>query len=280
MSALTPDNPLAEPADRAVLEAFLAHFGIPRDLPPRELLRRTIAAFARLPYENLTKIIKHDACGSAESSRRAPLEVVTDHRSWGAGGTCFSLTATLVHLVRALGWRAEPLLADRRYGPDTHSALVVWLDDRPHLVDPGYLIVDPIPLDVPATQRIATSFNQLVLTPRDGGERLELSTVQNGSATYRLTFRTQPVDAGQFLRAWDASFAWDMMQYPVLTRADQSGQTYLQGRRLQHRTPSGVDRQELSDDELIDRIAAEFGIAREVARRALTVLGRSPHCPR
>lgn len=272
MSALTPDNPLAEPADRAVLEAFLAHFGIPRDLPPRDLLRRTIAAFARLPYENLTKIIKHDACGSAESSRRAPLEVVADHRSWGAGGTCFSLTATLVHLVRALGWRAEPLLADRRYGPDTHSALVVWLDERPHLVDPGYLIVDPIPLDVPATQRIATSFNQLVLTPRDGGERLELSTVQNGSATYRLTFRTQPVDAGQFLRAWDASFAWDMMQYPVLTRADQSGQTYLQGRRLQHRTQSGVDRQELSDDELIDRIAAEFGIAREVARRALTVL--------
>ena len=280
MSALTPDNPLAEPADRAVLEAFLAHFGIPRDLPPRELLRRTIAAFARLPYENLTKIIKHDACGSAEPSRRAPLEVVTDHRSWGAGGTCFSLTATLVHLVRALGWRAEPLLADRRYGPDTHSALVVWLDERPHLVDPGYLIVDPIPLDVPATQRIATSFNQLVLTPRDGGERLELSTVQNGSATYRLTFRTQPVDAGQFLRAWDASFAWDMMQYPVLTRADQSGQTYLQGRRLQHRTQAGVERQELSDDELITRIAAEFGIAREVARRALTVLSRSPHCPR
>ena len=70
------------------------------------------------------------------------------------------------------------------------------------------------------------------------------------------------------------------MQYPVLTRADQSGQTYLQGRRLQHRTQAGVERQELSDDELITRIAAEFGIAREVARRALTVLSRSPHRPR
>lgn len=267
------DHPLAEPSDRAVLEQFLKHFQIPRDLPPVELLRRTVAAFARLPYENLTKILKHDACGSAEASRRGPGEVVADHRAWGTGGTCFSLTATLLHLVRALGWRAEPLLADRRYGADTHSALVVWIDGRPHLIDPGYLIIEPIPLDCGEPRRIITSFNELILTPRQG-ERLELATAQQGSTTYRLTFKTQPVDAGQFLRAWDASFAWDMMHYPVLTRVTDAGQLYLQGHRWQQRDRCKVERAELNDDELIERIATEFGIAREMARRALHVLQR------
>lgn len=269
------EHPLVEPPDRAVLDQFLAHFRIAPDLPPRELLHRTIAAFARLPYENLTKIIKHDASGAAEASRRAPGEVVADHRRWGTGGTCFSLTAALVHLVRAIGWRAEPLLADRRYGADTHSALVVWIDERPHLVDPGYLIVEPIALDVHEPRRIVTSFNELILTPRDGGERLELATAQQGSTTHRLTFKTQPVDAGQFLRAWDASFDWEMMHYPVLTRASEAGQVYLQGRRWQRRSREAVVREELSDEQLIERIAAEFGIAREMARRALGVLQRN-----
>jgi len=268
------DHPLVEPADRAVLEQFLGYFHIPRELSPRELLRRTVAAFARLPYENLTKIIKHDVCGAAEASRRGPGEVVADHVAWGTGGTCFSLTAALVHLVRAMGWRAEPLLADRRYGADTHSALLVWIDEQPHLVDPGYLIVEPIPLDIREPRRIVTSFNELVLTPRDGGQRLELATTQQGSTTHRLTFKTQPVDAGQFLRAWDDSFDWEMMHYPVLTRASDAGQVYLQGQRLQHRSRAKVERQELSEEQLIERIAAEFGIAREMARRALGVLAR------
>lgn len=269
------DHPLAEPADRQVLDQFLAHFDIPRDRPPRELLARTIRAFARLPYENLTKIIKHGELESPEAARRGPGEVVADHRSWGTGGTCFSLTAALVHLVRALGWRAEPLLADRRYGVDTHSALVVWIDERPHLVDPGYLILDPIPLDVGEPRRIATSFNELILTPRDGGDRLELSTAQQGSTTYRLTFKTRPVDAGQFLRAWDESFDWDSMRYPVLTRFDDAGQTYVQGARWQHRSRASVERRELTDDEWLERIAVEFGIARETARRALLVLRKT-----
>ena len=274
--------------DAGALRRFLADFGVAPPAGATEAarlvtLRQVVRAFSRLPYENLTKIIKYDACPNPESARRGAEEILSDHQSFGAGGTCFSLTALLLSLARGLGFRAEPLLADRRYGDDTHSALLVWFDEQPHLLDPGYLILDPLPLGPLSRgvdssfrgegQRIATVFNELVLIPRQN-DRLELHTVQGGQQTYRLTFKTGPADAGAFLNAWDASFGWDMMRYPLLTRVSSQRQLYLQGDRFQVRTDHGVERDRVSRDDLPDHVARTFGLAPELAKRALRVLDR------
>lgn len=268
------DDPLTPSGDRRLLASFLAHFGLRPEAEPRRLLKQVVTAFANLPYENLTKIIKSREASVVRDARRLPDEVLADHWAFGTGGTCFSLTATLLYLLRSLGWHAEPLLADRRYGENTHCALVVWIKDQPHLVDPGYLIVDPIPLDSDHETRISTSFNELILSPQANGDRLDLSTVGSGRQTYRLTFKTSPVDDGAFVRAWDASFDWDMMRYPVLTRVRGHQQLYLQGDHFQTRGRQVVRRLKIPADGLVGRIAAEFGIDPQVAARALTVLRR------
>ena len=119
--------------------------------------------------------------------------MLQDFRRWRSGGTCFSLTAALLHLVRSLGLPGEPILADRRYGVDTHCALLVWLDDRPHLLDPGYLIVEPVPLDATTNELVVpTRFNQLHLMPGEA-DRIELHTAEQGNRRYRLTYKTSPV---------------------------------------------------------------------------------------
>ena len=268
------DNPLAVPEDRVLLSRFLRHFRLSSALPPAELLRGVIASFAQLPYENLTKIIKHQEVSRPEAARRLPDEVVDDHVAFAAGGTCFSLTAALLNLVRSLGWQAEPLLADRRYGDNTHCALIVWMEGKPHLVDPGYLNVEPIPLDFREPLEIRTAFNQLILTPTSGGEKIDLATRSGDRTKHRLTFKASPADPGEFLRAWDASFDWDMMHYPVLSRVAGQRQLYLQGRRWQTRSHESVQRQQLPLDQLTTRIASDFGIAPELAARALEILHR------
>jgi len=267
-------NPLAQPQDRDVLMAFVKHFRLSADRTPRERLRDVATAFTHLPYENLTKIIKEDQEQAAIRSRRLPAEVLADHFRAGAGGTCFSLAATLLHLVRSLGWQAEPLLADRRYGENTHCALLVWIDGRPHLLDPGYLILDPIPLDVRSQTRIVTEFNELVLTPQTGGRRLDLATVAQGQRKHRLTFKTEPADPGEFLQAWDASFDWDMMRYPVLSRVRSGRQLYLQGGRFQVRDQQSVRREEIPGRQLAQQIAEAFDIAPAIIARALEILHR------
>ena len=266
-------TPLSPPSDGELLARFLSHSSLSPKTAPKHLLRKVVQAFSGLPYENLTKIIKQASLGSGERSRRWPAEVVTDHLASGTGGTCFSLTATLLYLLRSLGWRAEPILADRHYGENTHCAVVVWIEEQPHLLDPGYLIVTPVPLtDSNDATEIETGFNQLLLSPSCGEERRSLYTLQQGGLNHRLTFKIEPADPGEFLKAWDASFDWDMMQYPLLTRIRGHEQLYLRDNRLQIRSHDSLQRQEIAPDLLINQISSEFNLDASIVTQALLIL--------
>ena len=266
-----PENPLAPPRDRQLLEFFDRQYNLRLGDDRLRSLGAVARSFSRLPYENLTKIIRSSRNGKGPAARRLPAQVLTDHRDLGTGGTCFSLTATLLHLVRSLGFEAQPILADRHYGSDTHSALLVWIRGRPHLLDPGYLVVEPIPLEESRELEVKTPFNHLLLCPESPG-RMRLYTRQQGGRSHRLTFKTSPADPGQFLKAWDESFSWKMMTHPLLTRVQEGKQIYLNGRRLQIRTHTDVVRSELDPAELQRQIAAAFGIAVPVVRTALAIL--------
>ena len=265
------ENPLALPRDRRLLEFFCRQYGLRPGEDRLHTLGALARSFSRLPYENLTKIIRSSRNGKGPAARRLPGQVLTDHRDLGTGGTCFSLTATLLHLVRSLGFEAQPILADRHYGSDTHSALLVRIRGRPHLLDPGYLVVEPIPLEESRDVEVETPFNRLELSPVSPG-RVRLYTRQQGNRSHRLTFKTSPADPGQFLKAWDESFSWEMMTHPLLTRVQGDRQIYLNGRRLQIRTHTDVFRKELDRAELHRQIAAAFGIAVPVVRTALAIL--------
>lgn len=267
-------DPLQPPEGPALLRDFAHQSGLHLVTGSPGSLAELATAFTRLPYENLTKILKEATSGSAAEARRHPGEVLGDHTRMGTGGTCFSLTATLLHLVRALGWQAEPLLADRHYGPDTHSAVLVWIQGRPHLLDPGYLLVRPIPLPEEGELRVPTAFNEVVLTAREGGTKVDLHTIQQGQRTYRLTFKTRPADRSEFLRAWDVSFDSDLMTYPVLTQVRGGQQIYLQQNRLMVRGKERTRRTELDPEQLLEFITREFGIAPDIAAKALHVLER------
>ncbi len=266
-------KPLAHPADKTLLVAFLRNFGIAEACAPERLLGEVVRAFSSLPYENLTKIIMENEAPSVESARRDPHRVLSDHFEFGSGGTCFSLTATLLHLVRALGFEAEPLLADRRYGANTHCALMVRIDNRPHLIDPGYLILQPIPMFPPEHREIVTHFNRISLVPKADGSRIELFTLRERSSSCRLTYKSSPADAGEFLKAWDESFQWEMMTYPLLTRVQGDAQMYLRGNRMLIRSAKNERRVTIPHTCLVDSIAHDFGIARSVIVRALSILG-------
>jgi arylamine N-acetyltransferase len=262
------------------LQNFIGHYNIHPGGTPWQLLERVVAAFARLPYENITKIIKKAESGNCEQARRYPEEVIRDHINWGAGGTCFSLTAALSSLVRDLGWKTEYILADRRYGQDTHCALLIWIKGIPHLLDPGYLIVNPIPLHSEKKLHIKTGINDLILTPEENEGKISLHTVRGDKKTYRLTYRTSPVDTGEFCKAWDSSFQWDMMRYPLMTRTEGSRQIYLKGSRIQISGKDSLEKHHIPVDDLAGIITAEFRIHPSVVGRALTILkGKSDIAP-
>ena len=86
-----------------------------------------------------------------------------------------------------------------------------------------------------------------------------------------MTFKAEPAEDGALLDAWDASFSWDMMSYPLLTRVQGGKQLYLQGSRFQRRSREEVERAELFTAE---EIAHAFGLEENLVRKALSLFSR------
>jgi len=72
-----------------------------------------------------------------------------------------------------------------------------------------------------------------------------------------------------FGNAWERSFAFEMMTYPVLTRQYRGCHQYLQGTTLAVRNSRRTERTVLTPEQQIEFISGQMGIHREIAKRAL-----------
>lgn len=256
-----------------ILSRFLNRSGINRDWSlgdlVDDLVEAVAEAFKLLPYENLTKILKASSVISAQSAMRYPDEVIGDYLTWGTGGTCFSLTASIVAVYDALGIEAYPVLADRHYGVDTHCGLVLVMPEgKVLLLDPGFLMCRPVALPTDHPVFVDTGFNRMELRPVGNG-RLELYTIVKTNRKLRLTFKTVPVSDEMFRNAWERSFAFEMMTYPVLTRQHLGCHQYLQGTTLAVRDSQRTERTVLTPETQVEFISGQMGIHRGIAIRAL-----------
>lgn len=229
-----------------IIQKFLTFAQLNLATSNREVVKRICTAFSRLPYENFTKILANER-GSATHKRR-PATVLHDFFTHGTGGTCFSLTDTLITLLSAVKITAYPILADRHYGPDTHCAVLVHLDDGFYLVDPGYLIFQPIRIPLSGTASYPGLFNTIELTAEKEGKEIALHTILNNDRKYRMSYKLNPATEKRFEKAWDDSFLFEMMSYPVLTLVDDDRYIYMQGDTIKIRQNGILTKEKISSD--------------------------------
>jgi arylamine N-acetyltransferase len=273
----TNDAPWLRITDRSIFHRFCARHGIDSSADKNILIGAVAEAFARIPFENLTKIIKADSVISASSAMRYPDEVLGDWLRFGAGGTCFALTAATIAVYDALGIETHPILADRHYGPDTHSGLLIADAQGLLLLDPGYLVFAPTPLPLSGPVELRTGFNTIELVPANAGTRVELYTRVRGNRKLRLTFKVRPVDAVTFARAWQDSFGFEMMSYPVMTRRVAGEHHYFQGDTLAVRDAARTRRTRCTDLEIFDYLTRSAGIDRSIVGRVLEIVRNGRH---
>jgi arylamine N-acetyltransferase len=129
MTLYTHDAPFLKINNINNLRLFLKKNKIEINTDRSQLINEIANAFSKIPYENLTKIIKSDGVITPRSAMRYPDELLSDYLKWRTGGTCFSLTAATIAVYNAVGIEAHPVLADRHYGPDTHCGLVIVIPE-------------------------------------------------------------------------------------------------------------------------------------------------------
>jgi len=223
-----------------------------------ETVRRLLNGLSDVPYENLTKILSGDRERDVETLAR-------DHLEHGTGGTCFSLVRLFLRMARERSLDAQPILADRSYGPNTHCAAVVRTEQGEILADPGFLIHQPVRRE--DEQTIALPHT----TVRKDAEGRVFTVYPDGHEKFRYELHEEPVSDADFRDLWRASLNWDMMNQLVVNHVVEGTHVYLRDRYLHRNRRTGSEQDELARDEVIDMIE-ELGIDPSIARAAVAEL--------
>ncbi|MCG3119720.1 MAG: hypothetical protein ALAOOOJD_02231 [bacterium] len=205
----------------AGVRLFLRHYALsPSRRPALETLQQILAAFAHLPYENLSKIIKFNRCSENEARRlRLPEEVIAEHLQWHLGGTCFSLTFFLQTILQHHGFAGYIVMGDMKAGKNIHCALVVMLEGVRYLVDPGYLLRQPLALDPKRPRLYHTEFTGVELRFDEPAGGYDVFTFNRQAMKWRYRFADRPTPPEEFLQHWQDSFHRNSMHGLCLTRA-------------------------------------------------------------
>jgi arylamine N-acetyltransferase len=247
-----------------------------------------------LPYENLSKIAAFGLGGNMESTLGLAEGWLERNRETGAGGTCFSLTWWLAGRLAAAGIGYALLMGDKGRSANIHCALRCDWEGRAYLLDPGYLIFEPLllpeaglsidawipPNAVRLEDRPEAGAWRLWSGPRepvgplgnDGHRQGGDGRRQGDGLKFRFDFRRKPVGEAEFFAHWEASYRLPMMRYPVLNRVRDGAQFYLQKRSLLIRTEQGSEMRKLGREELFRVLGATFGIPEGLAREAMAVV--------
>jgi arylamine N-acetyltransferase len=251
------------------VKKFIDHFSIDFNLDRIELLTEIQKKFCRIPYENITKIIKSFELSDPELKFRYPQELIDDHIKFATGGTCFSLVYYLRQILDEMGFLCETCMADMNYGANIHCAIVVTLGDERFLVDPGYLITSPVKLPVAAPVIHETSSNSLRI--ESCGTHYNVHTIEHGQQKWRYRLKMNPVNKELFKKFWNESFSYNMMNSLMISRADENSRLYFRKNRFSQISRRGKHNTNVQGQEA-EFARKVFGFDRALVHRALKIL--------
>ncbi|NOZ60250.1 MAG: hypothetical protein GXO74_01075 [Calditrichaeota bacterium] len=199
-------------------------------------LRLILEKFSALPYENISKIIKLSRTWNKNDKVRLPDEVMNDHADFHFGGTCFSLTFFLETILLRHGYQCYPVMGDMRAGKNIHSALIVTFQRKKYLVDPGYLLNQPLEINPqkPRLYRAEGVGVELVFNPQL--DCYQLVTFNKEKMTWRYNFQDRACPKDEFVKHWEASFTKPSMHGICLTKLEKDGMIYIHKNFMRHTT--------------------------------------------
>ena len=233
-----------------------------------ETLNRAVQHFSRLPYENVSKILKSTRHDSLDDPRRLPVEVLTDHIENGFGGTCFSLTAFMESTLGLLGFETMRFLADTPQGSDMHAAVLIPMGNAVWLVDPGYLVLERgrIP-DPPGDETVR---GNIIVRRLDRNRGALFTRESDGTKKLRYTFKLQGDDPETFRQRWLDSFQWSSARSLILSKRDASGLTFMHDKHLRLITDKGISKENLGNSPGL-RAHQVFGLPQDKIEEAFRI---------
>ena len=148
-----------------------------------------------------------------------------------------------------------------------------------YLLDPGYLIFDPLQMPLPQPFDTGEAFFPLspncVRLVRPTLESMELWTGGAGAPMkLRFEYPVEGVSVEEFKHHWNESFYREMMTYPVLNRLDREKgvQYYYQKGNLVVRSSTGSQMTRIDPADRVQTLSDIFKLSPSIIEQALQIL--------
>jgi hypothetical protein len=148
-----------------------------------------------------------------------------------------------------------------------------------YLLDPGYLIFDPLQMPLPQPFDTGEAFFPLspncVRLVRPTLESMELWTGGAGAPMkLRFEYPVEGVSVEEFKHHWNESFYREMMTYPVLNRLDREKgiQYYYQKGNLVVRSSTGSKMTKIEPADRVQTLSDIFKLSPSIIEHALQIL--------
>jgi hypothetical protein len=232
-------------------EEILEALDLSRAEPGAGYLEALFARFnARVPFENISKIVRNADVPDPDARPRTPEIFWADHLALGTGGTCYARVAAFGTLLEQLGFRVRRVLGRVRQ-PDDHAALLVESGTEDKIADVGF----PLSALLPASPGfVETSTAGLrVSAPDPSAFDVEFEGgVPDGPRSLRIGTATAPPE--QYLELWRRSFRPGAILLKNVTLRRDLGNRIL-----------AFTRGEVRVDDLCSRLTVPLGAARAPA---------------
>lgn len=180
-------------------ERILTFLGVVKREPSLALLDELVSAYVRhVPWETAFRIAKRAQTAVLENCPRWPDEFWQDALERGGGGTCYESNYAFFALLQALGFTGYLTINDMGTLCGCHAAIIVQLEGTRWLVDVGYPLYLPVPLERGKTTRRTTPFHTYTITPVGVGQ-YEVTRDRHPNP-YIFTLNDQPVPDQEYRR--------------------------------------------------------------------------------
>jgi N-hydroxyarylamine O-acetyltransferase len=262
--------------------AYLSVLGLEPQPPSLDFLRKlTRAHVLRIPFENITSILRRASAGEADV---APLDRHSVLQSWATrrgGGVCFEVVDMVGALLDALGFEQHAVLATISF-VGSHQANLVTLNGARYLVDAGNgaPFFEPIPI-LPDGTPIEVHHAGLSYRFRPSEGRAGSLVQERWVEAQWRPFCTYPLapaaEAGRkeaYRRHHTRGQSW-VVDSLTLIRSTETEVWSLRDDRVTHYTAEGKQTFELGADVEYERMVAEtFDLPAAPVADALKALAR------
>jgi N-hydroxyarylamine O-acetyltransferase len=247
---------------RAWLGGYLELLGLDRQKPTLEYLKKlTRAHLSRVPFENVTSILRREAAGD---DRVPTLDRGAELQAWqnrGGGGLCFEVVDMFGTFLSGLGFKVHPVLATISF-VGSHQGLVVEIENDRYLVDAGNgaPFFEPIPLSEPVeVSQVGLAYR--FRAPEDTPNLLVQDRLIDGNWQPFCKYDLGPASDSDrelaYLRHHMRGHSW-VVDNLTLVRCTETEVWSLRDDRLSHFSASGKSVREIVSDAEYRAIAADL----------------------